>query len=70
MADGRLVTFAHDVKGERLVKFLWVSEDADPTKMILVQETCYVRDEGGRVLRLANCKIASKISSFARLFHR
>ena len=50
MTDGRLVTFAYDVKGERSVKSLWVPDDADPTKMILVQQTCYVRDEDGRVL--------------------
>ncbi len=50
MTDGRLVTFAYDVKGERSVKSLWVPDDADSTKMILVQETRYVRDEDGRVL--------------------
>ena len=36
MTDGRLVTFAYDVKGERLIKSLWVPDDSDPTKMILV----------------------------------
>ena len=50
MTDGRLVTFAYDVKGERSVKSLWVPDDSDPNKMILVQETRYVRDEDGRAL--------------------
>ena len=36
---GDLVTFAYDVKDERSVKSLWVPDDFDPTKMILVQET-------------------------------
>ena len=43
------------------MKSLWIPDDSDPTKMILVQETCYVRYEDGRVL--ANRKISSKISS-------
>ena len=58
MTDGRLVTFAYDVKGERLIKSLWVPDDSDPTKMILVQESRSVRDEDGRVL--ADRKVAYK----------
>ena len=72
MTDGRLVTFAYDVKGERSVKSLWVPDDSDPNKMILVQETRYVRDEDGRALtdRKTTRRTSKKISSSARFFHR
>ena len=63
---GRIVTFAYDVKGKRSIKFLWVQDVSEPTKMIFVQETHYVRDEDGRVL--ADRKIAYHSTDINRNF--